>query len=43
MDKMVDWHHPLEGHQFEKTPEGSEGQGSLARYGPRGCKEWDTS
>ena len=25
---MVEWHHPLNGHAFEQTPEG-EGQGSL--------------
>ena len=40
---MVGWHHQLHGHKFEKTPEGSEEQGSLARYGPRGRKEWDTT
>ena len=28
--KMVGWHHQLNGHEFEQTPEDSEGQGSLA-------------
>ena len=29
-DKMVRWHHRLNGHEFEQTPEDGEGQGSLA-------------
>ena len=29
-DKMVGWHHQLNGHEFEQTPGDSEGQGSLA-------------
>ena len=33
-DEMVGWHHQLNGHEFEQTPEGSEGQGSLACCGP---------
>ena len=33
---MVGWHHRLDGHEFEQTPEDSEGQGSLARCSPRG-------
>ena len=28
-DKMVGWHHRLNGHEFEQTPGDSEGQGSL--------------
>ena len=28
-DKMVEWHHWLNGHEFEQTPGDSEGQGSL--------------
>ena len=28
-DEMVGWHHRLDGHEFEKTPEDGEGQGSL--------------
>ena len=29
---MVEWHHLLNGHAFEHTPEDSEGQESLACY-----------
>ena len=29
-DKMVGWHHQLNGHEFEQAPEDGEGQGSLA-------------
>ena len=29
-DEMVGWHHPLNGHEFEKTLRDSEGQGSMA-------------
>ena len=36
MDKMVGWHHQLNGHEFEQTSEDSEGQGSLAS-----CSPWD--
>ena len=28
-DKMVGWHHQLNQHEFEQTPEDGEGQGSL--------------
>ena len=35
-DKMVGWHHRLNGHEFEKTPGDSEGQGSLEC-----CNSWD--
>ena len=31
-DEMVGWHRQLDGHEFEQTPEDSEGQGSLACY-----------
>ena len=27
-DKMVGWHHRLNGHEFELAPENGEGQGS---------------
>ena len=33
---MVEWHHWLNGHEFEKTPIDSEGQGSLVCYSPWG-------
>ena len=42
-DEMAGWHHQLNGHEFEQTPGDSEGQGSLARCSPWGCKESDTS
>ena len=29
-NEMVEWHHWLNGHEFEQTPEDSEGQGNLA-------------
>ena len=38
---MVEWHHRLNGHEFEQTQGGGEGQGSLACYSPWGCKELD--
>ena len=40
---MIGWHHQLHGHEFEKTPGDSEGQGSLACYSSWGCKELDTT
>ena len=40
-DEMVEWHHWLDEHEFEQTPEDSVEQGSLVRYGPWGCKELD--
>ena len=42
-DKMVGWHHRLNGHEFEQAPGDSEGQGSLACCSPRGRKESDTT
>ena len=40
-DEMVGWHHRLSGHEFEQTPENSEGQGSLACCSPWGHRELD--
>ena len=40
-NEMVRWHHQLNGHEFEKTPGDSEGQGSLECYNPWGHKELD--
>ena len=40
-DEMVGWHHRLNGHEFERTPGDSEGQGSLACCSSWGCKELD--
>ena len=42
-DKMVGWHHQLNGHEFEQTPGGSERQVSLACSSLWGCKELDTT
>ena len=42
-DEMVGWHHWLNGHEFEQTPEDSEGQGSLACCISWGCKKLDTT
>ena len=40
---MVRQHHRLNGHEFEQTPEGSGGQGSLACYSPWDHKELDVT
>ena len=40
-DGMVEWHHPLNRHEFEQTPGDSESEGSLSCWSPWGCKEWD--
>jgi len=42
-DEMVGWHHWLDGHELEQTLRVGDGQGSLACYGPWGCKELDTT
>ena len=40
-DKMVGWHHLLNGHEFEQTLGDGEGQGSLACCNPWHCKVLD--
>ena len=40
-DKMVAWHHWLNGHEFEQTPGVGDGQGGLVCCSPWGCKESD--
>ena len=40
---MVEWHHQLNGHEFEQTSESSEGQGNLECYSPWCCNESDTT
>ena len=40
-DEMVGWHHQLNGHVFEETPGGSEGQGSLMCCSPPSRKVFD--
>ena len=42
-DKMVGWHHQLNGHESEQTLGASEGQGSLAFCSSCGRKESDTT
>ena len=42
-DKMVGWHHWLNGHEFEQTLGDSERQGSLVCCSPWGCKKLDTT
>ena len=40
-DEMVEWHHWLNGHEFEWTTEVGHGQGGLAFCSPWGRKELD--
>ena len=42
-DEMVEWHHQLDGHEFEQAPGVGDGQGSLVGCSPWGCKESDTT
>ena len=42
-DEMVEWHHQLDGHEFEQAPGFPNGQESLACYSPWGHKELDTT
>ena len=37
-DKMIGWHHQLNGHDFEQTPGDGDGQGSLACSSPWGSQ-----
>ena len=40
-DKMVGWHHQLNGYEFELAPGDGEEQGSLPCCSPWGCKQSD--
>ena len=40
--EMVEWHHLLNGNEFEQAPGVGKGQGTLACYSPWGHKELDT-
>ena len=40
-DKMVGWHHRLNGHEFVQAPGDGDGQGGLMCCGPRGHKKSD--
>ena len=42
-DEMVEWHHQLNGHEFEKALVVGDGQGGLACCSSRGRKESDTT
>ena len=42
-DKMVGWHHRLNGRESEQTPGDSEGQISLVCCSPWGRQELDTT
>ena len=42
-DKMVGWHHQLNGHGFGWTPGVGDGHGGLACCGLWGCRESDTT
>ena len=42
-DEMAGWHHWLDGHEFEWTPEVGDGQGGLACCNSWGRKESDTT
>ena len=36
--RWLEWHHQLNGHEFEWTPGVGDGQGGLACCGPQGCR-----
>ena len=38
-DEMVEWHHHLNGHEFEEALGVGDGQGGLECCSPWGCKE----
>ena len=40
-NEIVEWHHQLEGHEFEQALGIGNGQGSLACCSPLGLKESD--
>ena len=40
-DEMVEWHHQLDGYEFEQAPGAGNGLGSLACCSPWGHKELD--
>ena len=42
-NKMVGWHHRLDGHEFEQAPRVGDAQGSLACCSPWDHKESDTT
>ena len=42
-DEMIEWHHRLNGHEFEQAPGVGDGQESLVCCSPWGRKESDTT
>ena len=42
-NEMVDWHHRLDGHEFEQSLGVGDGQESLTCCNPWGCKDSDTT
>ena len=42
-NEVVEWLHPLYGHEFEQAPGVGDGQGSLLRCSPWGHKELNTT
>ena len=42
-DKMIGWHHQLDGYEFEQDPGVGDGQGSLGCCSPWGHKQSDTT
>ena len=42
-DKMVGWHHHLDGHEFEQAPGVGDGQGRLECCSTWGHKKSDTA
>ena len=42
-DKIIGWHHRLDGHEFEQAPGVGDGQGDLVCCSPWGQKESDTT
>ena len=42
-DEMIEWHHRLNGHEFEQALGDGDGQGSLVCYSPWGGKESSTT
>ena len=42
-DEMVEWHHPLNGHEFDQAPGVGDGQGGRACCNSWGCKASDTT
>ena len=42
-DESVGWYHQLSGHEFEQALGDGEGEGSLVRCSPCGCKELDVT